>query len=202
MRGIWRLKGYYNDYFALIINGLHNSIVTDTTGKEISLDEGLEVWAEKAQFVKKDAKGLIFFCGNGASASMAEHMSHDWFQNAVINTTTCAEISHITAISNDLSYDDVYSYRVKRILSEKDILVGISSSGNSQNIVNAIIAAKDNGAFTISLSGKEQDNKIRKLADLNFYVPLEHYGEVESAHAVLLHAALDYYLDKYMEGRH
>ena len=196
------MEGYSNDYFELIINGLRSTIVTDAMQKEIPLDEGLEIWAERAQFVKNDAKGLIFFCGNGASASMAEHMSHDWFQNAVINTTTCAEISHVTAISNDLSYDEVYSYRVKRILSEKDILVGISSSGNSQNIVNAIIAAKNNGAFTISLSGKKPENKIRKLADLNFYVPLEHYGEVESAHAVLLHTALDYYLDKYMEGRH
>ena len=194
--------GYGFDYYSLINDALKNTVVTDEDGKLLDLDKGLEIWAEKAQFVKNDAKGLIFFCGNGASASMAEHMSHDWFQNAVINTTTCAEVSHITAISNDLSYDEVYSYRVKRIISEKDILVGISSSGNSQNIVNAIIAAKDNGAFTISLSGKKQDNKIRKLADLNFYVPLEHYGEVESAHAVLLHAALDYYLDKYMEGRH
>lgn len=196
------MREYSSDYFDLILGALNDSIVTDSQNRQMSIDDGLLLWAEKAKYVKDKRKGLIFFCGNGASASMAEHMSHDWFQNAQINTTTCSEISHITAISNDLSYDEVFSYRVKRILSERDILVGISSSGNSQNIVNAIQAAKDNGAFTITLSGKKADNKIRRMGDINFYVSLETYGEVESAHAVLLHAALDFYLDKYSGGRH
>lgn len=61
---------------------------------------------------------------------------------------------------------------------------------------------KEKGAFCITVSGKQENNKIRQMGDLNFYVPLETYGEVESAHAVLLHAALDYYLDQYMGGRH
>ncbi|MBE5834330.1 MAG: SIS domain-containing protein [Butyrivibrio sp.] len=196
------MSNYGLDYFSLILEGLQKTVVTDGKGKEISLEEGLEIWAKKALDVKEKTQGLLFFCGNGASASMAEHMSHDWFQNAGINTTTCAEVSHITAISNDLSYDDVYSYRIKRIISEKDIVIGISSSGNSPNIVNALQAANENGAFTISVSGKKSDNKIRKMGDVNFYVPLETYGEVESAHAVLLHAALDLFLDKYMGGRH
>lgn len=193
---------YGKKYFDLIRNGLEKMIVTDKEGNELTFDQGFAIWADVARKIQKETNGLIFFCGNGASASMAEHMSHDWFQNAVINTTTCAEVSHITAISNDLSYEDVYSYRVKRIISEKDMLVGISSSGNSPNIKKAIEAAKENGAFTISISGKKEDNKIRQIADLNFYVPLETYGEVESAHAILLHCALDYFLDKYMGGRH
>ncbi len=193
---------YSKDYFDLIRDGLANMIVTDKSGKEIDHDNAFELWAEKAYEIQQKTKGLIFFCGNGASATMAEHLSHDWFQNGVVNTTTCAETSHITAISNDLSYEDVFAYRIKRILSENDMLVGISSSGNSPNIVKAIQTAKDNGAYTISVSGKGQDNKIRHMADLNFYVPLETYGEVESAHAILLHTALDFFLDKYLGGRH
>lgn len=193
---------YFEDYISLIKKGLSETLVTDINGNKMSCDEGINIWADKAQYVKESTKGLLFFCGNGASASMAEHMSHDWFQNAVINTTTCAEVSHITAISNDIGYDDVFSYRIGRILSDKDIFVGISSSGNSTNIVKALATAKSKGAFTITISGKKIDNKIRQMGDLNFYVPLEHYGEVESAHATLLHCALDCYLDKYMEGRH
>jgi D-sedoheptulose 7-phosphate isomerase len=196
------MSAYAEDYFSLIHEGLNKTVVTNRNGMRMSFDEGISLWAQKALEVKEKTKGLIFFCGNGASASMAEHMSHDWFQNAQLNTTTCSEVSHITAISNDLSYDDVFSYRVKRILSDKDIFVGISSSGNSPNIVNAISAAKDNGAFTITISGKKDDNKIRRMGDINFYVPLETYGEVESAHAVLLHVALDYFLDEFMKGRH
>ena len=194
--------GYAEEYFDLIRKSLADMTVTDGSGNVISADEGLERWAKTALDIRDNTKGLIFFCGNGASASMAEHMSHDWFQNAEINTTTCAETSHITAISNDIGYDEVFAYRVKRILSEKDMLVGISASGNSPNIVKAIEAANANGAFTVSVSGKKPDNAIRKMGDLNFYVPLEKYGEVESAHAVLLHAALDLFLDKYKGGRH
>ena len=195
-------KNYVNDYFDLIRSGLKKMIVTDKEGNLLSHEAAFDIWADRVRKVQTETKGLIFFCGNGASASMAEHMSHDWFQNAVVNTTTCAEVSHITAISNDIDYAHVFSYRIGRILSEKDMLVGISSSGNSPNIVNAIEAARKNGAFTISVSGKKEDNKIRHMGDLNFYVPLETYGEVESAHAVVLHAALDYFLDKYMGGRH
>ena len=194
--------GYAGDYFELIKGALDNTRVSDLYGNEMDLDKGIDLWASHAYEIQQKTKGLLFFCGNGASETMAEHMSHDWFQNAQINTYTCSETAHITAISNDLSYEDVYSYRVKRILSEKDMLIGISSSGNSPNIVKAIRSARENGAYTISVSGMKEDNLIKKLADLNFYVSLETYGEVESAHAVLLHTALDYYLDRYMGGRH
>ncbi len=196
------MSAYDEIYFNLIRQGLGKICVTDSCGKELLPEQGLDIWADKARNVQQNTGGLIFFCGNGASASMAEHMSHDWFQNAVVNTTTCAEVSHITAISNDISYDDVFRYRVQRIISEKDMLVAISSSGNSINIVNAVQAAKEKNAFTITVSGKKDDNAIRHMGDLNFYVPLEHYGEVESSHAILLHCALDYFLDKYMGGRH
>lgn len=196
------MTGYAEEYVALLSRQLSRVVVTVDNGKEISVDEGLEIWAERVRDVQENTKGLLFFCGNGASASMAEHMSHDWFQNGVVNTTTCAELSHVTAISNDISYEDVYAYRIRRIISEKDIVIGISSSGNSPNIVKAIQEAKERKAFTITVSGKKPDNKIRQMGNLNFYVPLEHYGEVESAHAVLLHGALDYFLDKYMGGRH
>lgn len=187
-------------YYEEVYNGLQNTTVT-IGQKEISLDEGIDLWVEKARAVQAQG-GLLFFCGNGASCSMAEHMSHDWFQNAQINTYTVSETAHLTAISNDVSYADVFAYRIERILSEKDILVTISSSGNSPNVVRAIEEAKKKGAFVITASGKKSDNQSRKLGDLNFYVPLDTYGLVESAHAVLLHDALDTFLEKYMGGRH
>jgi D-sedoheptulose 7-phosphate isomerase len=133
---------------------------------------------------------------------MAEHMSHDWFQNGKVNTTTCAETAHITAISNDLSYDEVFSYRIGRILSEQDMLVTISSSGNSTNIIRALQTAREKKVYCITFSGKSEDNLSRKLGNLNFYVPLDSYGLVESAHAVVLHGALDNFLEKYMGGKH
>ena len=129
-------------------------------------------------------------------------MSHDCFQNADFLTETCSETSHITAISNDVSYEDVFSYRISKMLGEKDMLITISSSGNSPNVVKAIKTARELGVFIVTVSGKKEDNQSRQMGDLNFYVPLETYGMVESAHAVLLHCWLDMYLDKYMGGRH
>lgn len=193
---------FYKEYIDDVLTGVNHLITTDQNGNEMPIQEALDLWNARAKAVRDDKKGLIFFCGNGASATMAEHMSHDWFQNAGINTTTCAETAHITAISNDLSYEDVFSYRINRILSERDILVTISSSGNSPNIVKALETGKKKGAYCITFSGKGADNKSRKMGDINFYVPLDTYGLVESAHAVILHAALDHFLEKYMGGKH
>jgi len=193
---------FFTEYIAEMNDGIHHMIVTDESGTEISVQDAIDIWTERALKVRDKGNGLIFFCGNGASATMAEHMSHDWFQNAEVNTTTCAETAHITAISNDLSYEDVFSYRINRILSERDILVAISSSGNSPNIVKALQTAKEKGAYCITFTGKQSDNKARQMGDLNFYVPLDTYGLVESAHAVILHAALDNFLEKYMGGKH
>ncbi len=193
---------FYEEYLYEVKKGIQHMIVTDNFGTEIGAQEALDLWSVKAKRTRDELEGLLFFCGNGASATMAEHMSHDWFQNAEVNTTTCAETAHITAISNDLSYEEVFSYRIRRILSDRDILITISSSGNSPNIVKALEAGREQGAYCITFSGKNMDNRSRKMGDLNFYIPLDTYGLVESAHAVVLHAALDNFLEKYMGGKH
>ena len=193
---------YFKQYVEDVSRALEETITTDGQGKEMNVCEGFSIWAERAKKMQDEGQGLLFFCGNGASATMAEHMSHDWFQNAEVNTYSVSETSHLTAISNDLSYEDVFSYRINRICSERDMLITISSSGNSPNVVKAIATAKKKGCYVITVSGKTPDNQSRQSGDLNFYVPLKTYGMVESAHAVLLHAALDYFLDKYMGGRH
>lgn len=195
------VKVEYSKYIDKVLTGLKEMIVTDADGNVLSADAGLDMWTERARKTE-DMSGLTFFCGNGASCTMAEHMSHDWFQNAMMNTQTCSETAHLTAIANDMSYEDVFAFRIGRILSERDILVTISSSGNSHNIVKALHTAREKGAYCITLSGMKEDNKSRQLGDLNFYVPLHTYGLVESAHAVLLHAALDNFLEKYMGGIH
>ena len=195
------MKDYSLNYFNDVNEALKKAIATDGSGNVIDMDEALEKWIDVCEEKRKE-RGMFFFCGNGASATMAEHMSHDCFQNADFLTQTCSETSHITAISNDVSYEDVFAYRISKMLKETDMLITISSSGNSPNVVKAIKTAKELGAFVVTVSGKKEDNQSRKLGDLNFYVPLETYGMVESAHAVLLHCWLDMYLDKYKGGRH
>ncbi len=194
------IVSYYQNYIKDISYAFGNSSVI-LKGIEIGIEQGLQRFAEKVETIKKTG-GLIFFCGNGASCTMAEHMSHDFFQNALVNTQSCAETAHITAISNDISYDYVFAYRINRVMTERDMLVTVSSSGNSPNVVKAVETAKGKGIYVVTFSGKDAANKSRKLGDLNFYIPLATYGMVESAHAMLLHICLDYYLDSYMGGRH
>jgi len=189
--------GYVED----IAECLKNMESTGIDGKVLCNEAAMELFIERSKAVR-DSGGVFFFAGNGASATMAEHMSHDCFQNADFLTMTCSETSHITAISNDLSYEDVFAYRIGKALSGKDALITISSSGNSPNVVKAIEIARSKGMFIATISGMKPDNKSRKRGDINFYVPAQTYGMVESAHATLLHCWLDLFLDKHMGGRH
>ena len=195
------LTNYTKKYFNDIETAMLATVATDNTGNTLELDMAFETWIDTSE-EKRREKGTFFFCGNGASATMAEHLSHDCFQNADFLTYTCSETSHVTAIANDISYESVFAYRISKMLDKKDMLITISSSGNSPNIIKAIKTAKELGVFVVTISGKDENNQSRVLGDLNFYVPLETYGMVESAHATLLHCWLDMYLDKYKGGRH
>lgn len=189
------------EYFLDINAALCSLIVTNEIGKELDQEDGMRQWVDRIRKTRA-ISGCMFLCGNGASATMAEHFSHDFFQNAKMRTDTCSETSHITAISNDIGYEKVFAYRIERLISEKDLLITISSSGSSPNIIEAIKAAKKKGAFVVTLSGKKKDNLSRQMGNLNFYVPLDTYGMVESAHAVLMHSVLDLFLDEMEGGRH
>jgi D-sedoheptulose 7-phosphate isomerase len=195
------MESYYQRYLHDISEAMRALIATDIVATEIDIDEALEKWADRAKRLW-DERGHIFFVGNGASCTMAEHLSHDCFQNADLLTETISETAHLTAIANDLSYEEVFSYRISKSAEAKDMLVTISSSGNSPNIVAAIKTARECGLFVVTLSGMKANNKSRMMGDINLYVPLETYGMVESAHAVVLHCWLDLFLDRYKGGRH
>jgi D-sedoheptulose 7-phosphate isomerase len=195
------MSSYSEAYYASINEGLQKADATDAVGLVLDFDTALDTWVEQVRRMQGE-RGKLFFVGNGASATMAEHLSHDCFQNADLLTETVSETSHLTAIGNDLSYEEVFSYRISKSADPKDVLVTISSSGNSPNIVRAIQAAKEAGMFVVTLSGMSPKNRSRILGDLNFFVPLETYGLVESAHAVLLHCWLDLFMDRFMGGRH
>ena len=188
-------------YVRELTQALENMTVTGLNGEEINREDGIVHFTENAKRIQ-DAKGILFFAGNGASASMAEHMSHDFFQNGGFLTMTSSETAHITAIANDLSFENIFAYKIEKALSEKDALITISSSGNSPNVVKAIQVAREKGMFIITLSGMKPNNQSRNMGDLNYYIPANTYGMVEAAHAVLLHCLLDSFLERYMGGSH
>jgi D-sedoheptulose 7-phosphate isomerase len=100
----------------------------------------------------------------------------------------------LTALGNDIGYDEVFATPLRWYGKAGDQLVTISSSGNSPNILRAIETARELGLSVVTLSGLRPDNKSRKLGDLNFYVPAKTYGIAESIHQVLLHLCIDRFM--------
>ncbi|WP_035236389.1 SIS domain-containing protein [Desulfobacter vibrioformis] len=142
--------------------------------------------------------GTVFLVGNGASASMASHVAADLAKNAHIRTEVFSDLALITAVANDISYDQVFAEPLQRRMHPGDMLVGISSSGNSPNVINAATKARELGGEVITLTAMAPDNRLRKLGSLNFYLPGKTYGLAESGHAAVLHHWIDMMVADYM----
>jgi len=159
--------------------------VRDREGRELG-HAGFTALAGLTSRVRA-AKGFCYLAGNGASASMASHFSADLAKNAGLRTMVFTDPALLTALGNDLAYCDVFSEPVVWYMAEQDMLVLISSSGNSPNVVTAASAARRQGGAVVTLSAMGPDNALRSLGDLNFYVPATTYGLAETAHAAILH---------------
>jgi D-sedoheptulose 7-phosphate isomerase len=137
------------------------------------------------------AGNTVIFVGNGGSAGIASHMAIDFAKAGGIRAVTFSDAASLTCLGNDLGYDQVFAHPVALHGRPGDLLIAISSSGRSANIINAVTAARARGCTVLTLSGFAPDNPLRALGDINLYVPAAAYGFVEVTHQALLHAALD-----------
>ena len=144
-----------------------------------------------AFFDKKAGHKAVFFIGNGGSAGIATHMTADFLKNGGIRTVSMLQPATITCIGNDYGYEFIFSKQLEIMAESGDLLVAISSSGNSPNIVNAAKAAKEKGCQVMTFTGFKPDNKLRQLGDINIYVPSMSYGYVESIHNMILQQVVD-----------
>ena len=101
------------------------------------------------------------------------------------------DASALTCLGNDLGYENVFAKQIDFHARRGDLVIATSSSGNSPNILNGVSAARDRGCHVVTFSGFKDDNKLRRLGDVNFYVSSLQYGFVEIAHLSLCHAILD-----------
>lgn len=154
------------------------------------------IWGWIAQLLKLSCDGgnKIIFIGNGGSAAIAGHMALDFSNAGKLRAVCFNDGPLLTCLANDYSYEKVFEKAIEMYADSADILVAISSSGESINILNGVAAAKDKGCMTVTLSGFSEDNSLRKLGDLNIYVPIPrpNYGPVEVCHYLLLQFVLDY----------
>lgn len=137
-------------------------------------------------------KGKVIVAGNGGSASIASHISIDLSKAVGVRSINFNEAGLITCLANDYSYETWLVEALRMYSDRHDSLILISSSGKSPNIVNAAEFAKSNGLPLITFSGFSQDNPLRSLGDINFYVDSSEYNYVEIAHSVWLVALVDY----------
>lgn len=144
----------------------------------------------------KCKKAQLFFIGNGGSSAIASHMTADFMKNGGMNTYSLYDNAVTTCMGNDYGYEYIFSKPLEFLLREDDLLIAISSSGNSQNIINAIEVAKNKKAFVITFTGFKPDNKVKQLGDINVYVPCDKYGMVESIHNLILQQIVDMIMEQ------
>lgn len=177
-------------YFENLWNISDSVRVTGREGDDIGFHKGLEE-AYNLILKRKDEGRAILFIGNGGSAAIASHMAIDFWKNYGMKAHAFNDGSLLTCIGNDYGYPHVFEKPIEMFANQGDILVAISSSGRSQNILNGVDAARSKDAAVITLSGFDGDNPLSKKGDINFYVPSKAYGPVETIHSAICHCILD-----------
>ena len=145
---------------------------------------------------KKNRKKILIF-GNGGSAAIASHFSIDLTKNAKIRCTNYNESDLITCFSNDFGYERWVEMAIKYYGNKGDVLIVVSSSGKSKNMINACIAArKKKFSKIITLTGHSVNNPVKKLGDINLWVNSKAYNYVENIHQFWLLSLVDLVIGK------
>lgn len=156
--------------------------------------ELLEQIETAAVLMKKSLRegGKILFCGNGGSASDSLHLAGEFvgrFQKerrSLAAMALNADVAVLTSVANDYGYDFVYARAVEGLMRPGDVLVGISTSGNSENVYQAVLQAKKTGGSTVALLGKN-GGKIKDMADIHIIVPSDRTARIQEAHIMIGH---------------
>jgi len=180
---------YPNQYKAALLEAID---CIDTTRVEQAIE-----WFREA----RDGSKHIFVCGNGGSASTASHFTCDIVKGASHNRDTRFRIMSLadslptlTAYSNDVSYECVFVEQLKNFAQPGDLVMCISGSGNSPNVVRVMEYANSIGCRTIALTGRD-GGKLGPLAQLNIQVAVPHMGRIEDAHMVVCHMIAYHFME-------
>ncbi|MBF0176857.1 MAG: SIS domain-containing protein [Magnetococcales bacterium] len=176
-----KVDTYFQEYVQALLHGLH---LLDQATLSRVCDTLVGLYRRG---------GKLFVCGNGGSAAISNHLLCDHLKGVrtdtgllpkVISLSTNLEI--ITAIANDISYADVFVYQLASLAAPQDVLLTISASGDSENIVRAVQWAREHAVTTMALTGFA-GGRSAQLADFNLHIPVANYGIVEDAHQAIMH---------------
>ncbi len=180
---------FLGTYFTGYIAAIH-SFLQDDINKH-SLNNVVELFKKT-----KDRDAIIYLIGNGGSAAIAEHMAIDLTKNAGLRAMAISGSPILTAFSNDYGYEKVFQKAIESFADKGDVLIAISSSGTSKNILNACRAAKKKNMKVITFSGFNSNNPLKKEGDINFWVDSKAFGYVEIIHNLLMHYINDAIIGK------
>jgi len=144
---------------------------------------------------------IVYTCGNGGSSSLADHFTCDFIKQSnnqtnlkVKSISLTSNFSLISAIANDINFNQIFSFQIEKLCKKNDVLFLFSVSGNSQNLVEAIKKAKKIGVKTVSFTGFN-GGKLSKMSDLNLNFPIANFGIAEDCHISIMH-----YLSQYLRN--
>ncbi len=189
---------WFDSYAGILADVLADVQATDGSGKTLLIDDVLR-WAAETARRAHEAGNKLIFVGNGGSATIASHMATDLSKNGNLRTLALNDSSILTCLANDYGFEHVFAKQIEFYGARGDLVVAISSSGKSPNILNAVKAARTMGCGIVTLSGFASDNPLRSLGDVNLYLKSDLYGFVEMGHLVLCHAIVDYSMER--DGR-
>ena len=141
-------------------------------------------------------KSKVYIVGNGGSASIASHVSVDFAKIARVPSSTFNNSNLITCFANDYGYENWVVEAIKAYTNINDLIILISSSGTSKNIVNAAQYCKDKNIDLITLSGFTKDNPLSTLGNVNFHIESTEYNYIEMSHHIILVALVDIFAKK------
>lgn len=184
------LQGFANwiSSFSMILS---ETAITTNLHEELFLEQGFQTIINLLMQCRF-ANATVYIVGNGGSAAIASHAVIDFVNMAKMRAHALLDPAVTTCISNDYGYEQIYSKQLAQFIQTDDVLIAISSSGQSKNIMNAVAVAKMHNAKVITLSGFSQDNPLRKMGQYNLWLDSEAYGAVEIGHAFILHYLTDY----------
>ncbi|MGY3894006.1 D-sedoheptulose-7-phosphate isomerase [Aeromonas enterica] len=190
-----------------------NNFISEYINKMVAVIQNINI-AEVQRIILAlekchDESGVVYVMGNGGSSATASHMANDLSVGIKLreirnfNVISLADnVPVCTAIANDIGYENIFYAQLKNRLQPKDVVIAISCSGNSPNILKAAYYAKDVGATLVGLSGFD-GGKLKEISDIRYHIATEkgEYGIVEDVHMMLDHIVYSYYISLKPENK-
>ena len=184
------MSGPLASYFRELSELALDMDATDEGGGALELDEAVAKAVEMLSAARA-ASHKALLVGNGGSAAIASHMHNDLCKAAGLRAVVLTEAPLLTALANDEGYEHAFGHLAELWAERGDVVIAISSSGRSENILKAVKICRAAGCSAITLSGFDTDNPLRGLGQLNFHVASHSYGLVEVVHSALAHYLSD-----------